>query len=167
MIIVLCFTHLSACLCFAHFTNMLLSYSIVIFVLFVNLLEQKALRKIGAKPIGSPSKNKNTYLLNNKTQISLGIYPVWPVFAVRLKTVWATHKAHSEAWCPVWFESFAECTGHFVCFVVLRLIFGEEMNRLKTKWPLRPAKTQLSLGIRPAWSVFAIRRKKHWVLSYP
>ena len=30
-----------------------------------------------------------------------------------------------------------------------------------------PAKTQISLGIRPVWSVFAIRMKKHWVLSYP
>ena len=32
---------------------------------------------------------------------------------------------------------------------------------------LRPAKTQISLGIRPVWSVFAVRMKKAWVLSYP
>ena len=31
---------------------------------------------------------------------------------------------------------------------------------------VRPAKTQISLGIRPVWSVFAVRMKKHWVLSY-
>ena len=30
-----------------------------------------------------------------------------------------------------------------------------------------PAKTQLSLGIRPVWSVFPVRMKKAWVLSYP
>ena len=32
---------------------------------------------------------------------------------------------------------------------------------------VRPAKTQMSLGIRPVWSVFAVRMKKPWVLSYP
>ena len=30
-----------------------------------------------------------------------------------------------------------------------------------------PAKTQISLGIRPVWSVFAVRMKKPWFLSYP
>ena len=28
---------------------------------------------------------------------------------------------------------------------------------------VRPAKTQISLGIRPVWSVFAVRMKKAWV----
>ena len=32
---------------------------------------------------------------------------------------------------------------------------------------VRPAKTQISLGIRPVWSVFADRMKIAWVLSYP
>ena len=32
---------------------------------------------------------------------------------------------------------------------------------------VRPAKTQISLGIHPVWSVFAVRMKKAWVLSYP
>ena len=36
-----------------------------------------------------------------------------------------------------------------------------------TKWPVRPAKTQINLGICPVWSVFAVRMKEHWVLSYP
>ena len=35
------------------------------------------------------------------------------------------------------------------------------------KMTVRPAKTQISLGIRPIWSVFAVRMKKAWVLSYP
>ena len=36
-----------------------------------------------------------------------------------------------------------------------------------TKWHVRPAKTQISLGICPVWSVFAVCMKKYWVLSYP
>ena len=36
-----------------------------------------------------------------------------------------------------------------------------------TKWHVRPAKTEISLGIRPVWSVFAVRMKKAWILSYP
>ena len=35
------------------------------------------------------------------------------------------------------------------------------------KMNVHPAKTQISLGIRPVWSVFAVRIKKAWVLSYP
>ena len=35
------------------------------------------------------------------------------------------------------------------------------------KMSMRPAKTQISLGTRPVWSVFAVRMKKPWVLSYP
>ena len=43
---------------------------------------------------------------------------------------------------------------------------------LATTWQnqqndVRLAKTQISLGIRPVWSVFAVRMKKAWVLSYP
>ena len=37
----------------------------------------------------------------------------------------------------------------------------------KTKMSVRPAKTQISLGTRPVWSVFAVRMKKPWILSYP
>ena len=36
-----------------------------------------------------------------------------------------------------------------------------------TKWHVRYAKTQISQGIRPVWSVSAIRMKKAWVLSDP
>ena len=31
----------------------------------------------------------------------------------------------------------------------------------------RSAKTQISLGIRPVWSVFAVHTKEAWALSYP
>ena len=36
-----------------------------------------------------------------------------------------------------------------------------------TKWFVLPAMSQISLGFRPVWSVFAVRLKKHWVFSYP
>ena len=32
---------------------------------------------------------------------------------------------------------------------------------------VRPAKTQISLGIRPVWLVFTVPTKKAWVLNYP
>ena len=32
---------------------------------------------------------------------------------------------------------------------------------------VRPAKTQISLGIRPVWAVFAVRMKKPFILGYP
>ena len=35
------------------------------------------------------------------------------------------------------------------------------------KMSVRPAKTQISQGIRPVWSVFAVRMKKAWVHNYP
>ena len=35
------------------------------------------------------------------------------------------------------------------------------------KVSVHPAKTQISLGIRPVWSVFAVRLKKARILSYP
>ena len=35
------------------------------------------------------------------------------------------------------------------------------------KWPMRPTKTLIRLGIRPVWSVFAVFMKKGWTLSYP
>ena len=37
-------------------------------------------------------------------------------------------------------------------------------DMIKTnKMSVRPSKTQISLGIRPVWSVFAVRMKKAWV----
>ena len=38
----------------------------------------------------------------------------------------------------------------------------DKTNKMK----VHPVKTQISLGIRPVWSVFAVRMKKAWVLSY-
>ena len=44
---------------------------------------------------------------------------------------------------------------------------NEPWHDKTNKMSVRPAKTQISLGIRPVWSVFAVRMKKAWVLSYP
>ena len=54
--------------------------------------------------------------------------------------------------------------------ITVRSLFLSKMSRLMTKptkWHVPPAKTQISLGICPVWSVFAVRMKKAWVLSYP
>ena len=50
------------------------------------------------------------------------------------------------------------------------IVFVYILSRLMTKptkWHVRPVKTQISLGIRPVWSVFAVRMKTAWVLNYP
>ena len=52
----------------------------------------------------------------------------------------------------------------------LRRVFDNNLSRLMTKptkWHVHPAKTLISLGIPPVWSVFAVYKKKAWVISYP
>ena len=59
---------------------------------------------------------------------------------------------------------------HVHVLVQLKNQCAENMSRLvtkQTKWNVRPAKTQISLGTRLFWSVFTVRMKKAWVLSYP
>ena len=51
-------------------------------------------------------------------------------------------------------------------------VFSYNMSHLMTKptkWHVSPAKTQISLGIRPVWteSSLSALKKKAWVLSYP
>ena len=48
------------------------------------------------------------------------------------------------------------------CFVLTFELPHDKTNKMT----VRPAKTQISLGIRPVWSVLAVRMKKAWVLSY-
>ena len=52
------------------------------------------------------------------------------------------------------------------CLKFTRLLY-EPRHDKTNKMVVRPAKTRISLGIRPVWSVFAARMKKSWVLSYP
>ena len=53
--------------------------------------------------------------------------------------------------------------------VWLDLSFSEWLNAHEPRHDktnkMRPAKTQISLGIRPVWSVFAVRMKKPWSLA--
>ena len=70
-------------------------------------------------------------------------------------------------------EFWQKLTLHFVfvhIIILSKLMSNVKMSRLMTKpakWPVSPAKTQISLGIRPVWSEFAVRLKKVWVLSSP
>ena len=48
--------------------------------------------------------------------------------------------------------------------VRMRYIF-EQRHQKTNKMAVGPAKTQISLGICPVWSVFAVHMKKDWVLS--
>ena len=155
-----------------------------------------------------------------KTQISLGIHPVWSessLSAGRKLGSLATHWAHSKnsdqtGWIPRLIWVFAGRTCHFVgfchevanisvllpkhrnwsfCSRIVRMCqthtilrkkqYGQDSygrNSCALKWfqprhdktnkmNVRPAKTQISQGICPVWSVFAVRMKKAWVLSYP
>ena len=48
--------------------------------------------------------------------------------------------------------------------------FCHHLSHLMTKpmkWHVRPAMTQISLGIRPVWSVVTVHMKKAWILSFP
>ena len=47
------------------------------------------------------------------------------------------------------------------------IMTNEPLHGKTNKLTVRPAKTQISLGIHPVWSVFAVRMKKACALSYP
>ena len=54
----------------------------------------------------------------------------------------------------------------FLLWVIcLRILLFESAHKTY-KMTCGPAKTQISLNIRPVWSVFAVRKKKAWVLGY-
>ena len=115
-----------------------------------------------------------------KTQISLGIPSVWSEYS--LCALWVAKDPHflqadnedseQTGRMPRLIWVFAGRTCHFVGFVMLRLIYylsGAVHNGNNTvvmdfqinlsrdmtkpnKMSVRPAKTQISLGIRPVWS---------------
>ena len=71
---------------------------------------------------------------------------------------------------PAFWSVFAGLSSGIKGFTVSS--WGQQRHKSRnmskpTKWHVPPAKTQISLGIRPVWSVFAVRMKKAWVLSYP
>ena len=48
-------------------------------------------------------------------------------------------------------ELLQDRVAHLNCALQIKLL-NEQMHDETNKWPVRPAKTQLSLGIRPVWS---------------
>ena len=66
--------------------------------------------------------------------------------------------------CRFWSDWSFKCSPIWVQTSLFKYL-SRSMTK-PTKWPVRPAKTQISLGICPVWSVFAVRMKKAWVLSY-
>ena len=135
-------------------------------------------------------KTNKMSVLPATTQIRLGIRPVWSESSLSAwRKLWslATQWAHSKdsdltGRMPRLIWVFA---GRTLILLVLSCrssfshhvdrhsqknkTFKELLSRLMTKptkWHVRPAKTQISLGIRPVWSVFAVRMKKARVLSY-
>ena len=62
----------------------------------------------------------------------------------------------------IW-QCYRRFSSHRSCFVPSDTHFMTK----PTKWHVRPAKTRISLGISPVWSVFTVHMKKAWVLSYP
>ena len=78
---------------------------------------------------------------------------------------WTVHQCHARRF------------NHFQAVCLRRLLkikcpdarsmSGRGQKTKPTKWHVRPVKTQISLGIRPVWSVFAVRMKKALVFSYP
>ena len=69
--------------------------------------------------------------------------------------------------CPVWLESSMSAWRN-VGALATHWVHSEDSNQMRrsktqpTKWPVRPAKTQILSLIR----VFAVCMKKHWVVSY-
>ena len=105
-----------------------------------------------------------------------------PVGTLSDTTAWKKVKSQGHNHCvAVWSTWSEDCSSnklHYYCLVngVLHVFLHVLLYSMKkieprhdktNKMSVRPAKTQISLGIRPVWSVFAVRMKKAWVLSYP
>ena len=69
-------------------------------------------------------------------------------------------------WLSIYYAVLTKVSSDTYIFLIQRFYFSytywndHNLSRLitkPTKWPVRPAKTWISLGIRPVWSVFAVR----------
>ena len=63
--------------------------------------------------------------------------------------------------CTVWLQEFLVDNLPMQAWGTGKIHFRHNMLK-PTKWPVQPAKTEY-----PGWSVFTVRMKKCWVLSYP
>ena len=65
----------------------------------------------------------------------------------------------------LYMQRFLNCLVN--CHRISTYTWYEPRHDKTNKVTVRPVKTQISLGIRSVWSVFAVRMKKAWVLSFP
>ena len=115
-------------------------------------------------------KTHNWHVPPAKTQISLGIHPVW---SESLLSVWrnlgslATHWVDSEGWSD-WADAQADlhwAHGHLVCFVMRRLTSVIKLSRQHT------TKELIRLCGYPGWSAslllaYSINRLSHDMAHY-
>ena len=98
-------------------------------------------------------KTNKVTVRSAKTQTSLGIRPVWSVFAVHMKKAWVLSYPLSAQWRPWldWADALADLSlrwphSHFVCFVMLRLKY---IRLFKYKY--------FSERLQPAYRCWSIR----------
>ena len=90
------------------------------------------------------------------------------------KNTWAMTQKNGAKSCPTCVPSNVHGRTHSypfgsgLCIFVWSFLYFHMSCPLTkpTKWPVSPVKTQISLGICPVWSVFAICMKKHWAFNY-
>ena len=90
------------------------------------------------------------------------------------KNTWAMTQKNGAKSCPTYVPSNVHGRTHSypfgsgLCIFVWSFLYFHMSCPLTkpTKWPVSPVKTQISLGICPVWSVFAICMMKHWAFNY-
>ena len=111
-------------------------------------------------------KTNKTTVCPTKTQISLGICPVWSESS--LCAQWVAKDPsflHADSEDSDLSLRWAHMPFCWLCHVVAEIM--SHWMAKPTKWHVRPATTQISLGIHPVWSVLAVRLKEARVFSYP
>ena len=98
-----------------------------------------------------------------KTLISLAICPFWSESSLSARRKLGSF-ATQMACAP---SNNSDQPGHVPILISLRCPQEESLGPLLPKWHVHPATTQISLAMCPLWSVFAVRKKKAWVLCYP
>ena len=83
-----------------------------------------------------------------------------------------------KIWTTTWRQTLVIVIQIFACIMLnqlerhgmrwsLRMSINEPPHDKTNKMTVHLAKTKISLGICPVWSVFTVCMKKAWVLSYP
>ena len=118
---------------------------------------------------------------NDMSQISLGICPVCRVFAVHMKKAWVFSYPLSKQWrlwsdwvdaWVIWVFSlgtqsfcwFCREVAHIMYSTFVHLLYEPPHDKINNV-AVRPAKTHISLGIRPVWSESSLCPQ--WVAKDP